>query len=353
MANLTASNAAGFGAGGSAPPAALYSGVTRASSPALLLIGRMVVPKGYPSARTTRRGAAPSAAARTENASPLTPTAVATPTSVDITPASYGVTLGVSTEAMNRAMEDSGPVDLTVIVEDDGALACEQYLLTDSSVGLASVLVPALSATYGSASVRLTYALIKSAFDTQQAALGGPVPSVLMTNMVGLAQLRDDLMSYASTNVQLDKGVEGMFGAFFAGDDSFQGTLFGGLLAIYVEKATSNIYSSGGAYYSYLFVPDRRALASGMADVADARWARGSSGIHPTFTLGYREDPAAGPALASPNNVTMLDTAGGPVAAVIRASLGTNSYEVDFYAAGAVSASYGASGAQILHSTTP
>lgn len=346
MANLTASNAANFG-GGTPIPNQVFNPDSRLPPVDTLVLQRLICPQGAAAVPIVRRGAGMSAAARTENAAGITPTALATPTSSVATPAYYGIATGISTPAINRA----GPnIDIQAMSKGDAALACAKYLITDETVGLHTE-IAALSKTVGNSSSRLSLATIKAGAALVWPDVGDTEVLVCVINGIGYIHVEAEISASGSPNVSLDPGVPEMFRPFFTeGDGRWAGTIMGGRIAILVQPHSSYTYSSGGAYYGYICKAPRGAMP-GLADGPQSEFNAGSEGgVEPAFAIGYYESPAAGPEMSG-QQVETVQTAVGPLAAVTRSASGANTWEIDYFASGDVITAYGAAACQILYQT--
>lgn len=260
---------------------------SRAPSIAHRFARRVVLADGAPSMRLPRRGAGPAAASRSEGAAAVTPTTITTISTPTLTPAKYGLAMGLTDEAQQRGAGAGN--DPEAMLNEDMIWANARYVDCDSTVGLANALYDGFSNTVGGAT-SLTIGRILSASSTVWATVGDDVNLVCHIEGYG----RDDLESEqtsttanARINYNLDLLRNLLADDLFGLETPYIGSLFSNRVHVFCSPRRDELKTDTGSKVGAVYVPDFAGI-SGQAGAS----TEGSRRVQPALGYVVDERPA-------------------------------------------------------------
>lgn len=350
MAQLTATNNAPAGHQGAEGRLAFYS----TGMPKPISLGHcfmMVRGRGYPSCYFAKLGALPIAAAESEGAAAVTPTALSTPTGVTLTPAKYLISLAINSEAHWRALEVNDPLE---IARKFAGYAAGHYLMSDNTVGLSEVF-GTVSATGGNTGAAATLDGVLDAAETVRQNLDDAnlVVSVIIDGK-GQRDLQTDIYTNASavfgnpTIANTIKSVMSDAGSMQADEDDGYWFAIDGKTPVFVEPGYSMLDQSGGDRVGVACISPTDKIRGKAGIRISSAMQGGDREISPAFAMAVDEFPASA-TFRTAKNAEYADSPSGPLAMMERDYAGADFWTLDTRGAGDVALANDNSACQMLY----
>lgn len=349
MAQLTAANAAAFGHQGAEGRLAFYS--TAMPTPiSLAHCFYMERGRGFPSCYYPVTGALPAAAADSEGASAVTPSALSTPTGTTLTPAKYIISLAINSEAQQRSLEENDPLE---IAREFAVYGCSHFLMTDNTVGLSEVF-GTVSATGGNTGAQLTLDGVLSSAENVRANLNDAnlVVSAIIDGK-GQRDLQTDMytgLSSAFANPVTGRIIEAMLAAPESMQaDADDGYWFSpdGKTGIFVEAGYAMLDQAGGDRVGVCCISPTDVVRKPGLTFA-SRMQGGAREISPAFALAVEPEPAVA-SFRTAKNAEYVDSVAGPLALMERDYVGPDFWTLDVRGSGDVALVNDNSASQLLY----
>lgn len=322
MAQLTASNAAAFGHQGAHGGMAFYA-ASRPPPISLRHCEYRAQTRGYPTEYIGKIGAKHTASSESEGAAAATPSALNTPTGTTLTPAGFLISLAVNSQAEWRSLEENSP---SAIARMELEYGCGIYLMDDATVGLGA-LFDTPTATDGDTGAALTLDGVLDSAKTIRSNLDdGRLGVSVIIDAKGADDLTEDIRTSGSGFLS-SPGMSNFVAKFVAEDATIQdddGFWFtpDGRTGVFVEPGYTMLIQQGGDRVGCAVISPTETVQGKGFTLSDMQ-TRADHRISPAFAICVQENPVSA-AVASFQDLKMIDTPSGMIAVTVDANSGVN-----------------------------